>query len=112
MKKDEYFENSLRSAVGISYKVQDVLTVRAGIAYDESPIEQAYRSISIPDSNRIWYSTGLSYHFKNASSFDLGMSFIKGEEVEFTETDDAGQAWQFISKGDATLVSAQYNYRF
>ncbi|WP_281557606.1 outer membrane protein transport protein [Thalassomonas sp. RHCl1] len=110
--KDEYFENSVRSAVGISYNLEDVLTLRAGLAYDETPIEQAYRSISIPDSNRIWYSTGMTYHFKNASSFDLGMSFIKGEEVEFTETDDLGQAWQFTSNGDATLVSAQYNYRF
>ncbi|WDE08004.1 outer membrane protein transport protein [Thalassomonas viridans] len=110
--KDEFFENSVRSAVGISYNVQDVLTLRAGVAYDETPIEQAYRSISIPDSNRIWYSTGLTYHFKDASSFDFGMSFIKGEEVEFTETDDSGQAWQFTSNGDATLVSAQYNYRF
>jgi len=110
--KEENFENSTRSSLGVSYDFDEAITFRAGIAYDETPVQQAYRSISIPDSNRVWYSTGFSYRFKNASSADFGFSYVKGQEETFTETDDFGQQWQFNSSGDALIMSAQYNYRF
>jgi len=52
--------------------------VRAGIAFEKSPVTDGVRTTRIPDNDRMWYSVGASY--KPASlkgfTFDAGYSFI------------------------------------
>jgi len=110
--KQENFSDSLRYAVGASYQLNSNVTLRTGIAYDQTPTDEDHRSISIPDSDRIWISGGVNYSFDNQSSVDFGVSIIQGNTETFTETDDLGQQWTFESKGDAYIVSAQYNHVF
>ena len=110
--KEENFSNSMRYALGATYQLSSNIKLRTGIAYDESPADENHMSISIPDTNRIWLSGGLNYTFTNKSSLDFGVSIVKGEAQTFTETDDFDQDWTFESKGDAYLVSAQYNHVF
>lgn len=110
--KEENFSNSMRYAVGATYQVSSRVTLRTGIAYDQSPADESHLSISIPDTNRVWLSGGLNYAFDNKSSLDFGVSIVKGETQTFTETDDIMQDWTFESQGDAYLVSAQYNHVF
>jgi len=69
-------------------------------------------SISIPDSDRMWFSTGVNYRLSDHSSVDFGVTYIKGKEESFTEKDTIGQAWSYTSEGNATLVSLQYNYAY
>ncbi|KGJ94949.1 outer membrane protein transport protein [Colwellia psychrerythraea] len=110
--KEENFSDSMRYALGATYQLSSKVTLRTGIAYDESPADENHMSISIPDTNRVWLSGGLNYTFDNKSSLDFGVSIVKGETQTFTETDDFKQDWTFESQGDAYLVSAQYNHVF
>jgi len=110
--KQENFSDSLRYAVGATYQISSNVTLRTGIAYDQTPTDEDHRSISIPDSDRIWISGGVNYSFDNLSSVDFGVSIIQGNTETFTETDDLGQQWTFESEGDAYIVSAQYNHVF
>jgi long-chain fatty acid transport protein len=110
--KQENFSNSLRYAVGATYQISSNVTLRTGIAYDQTPTDEDHRSISIPDSDRIWISGGVNYSFDDRSSVDFGVSIIQGNTETFTETDDLGQQWTFESEGDAYIVSAQYNHVF
>ena len=109
--KEEDFKNAMRYALGADYKLNNGITLRAGIAYDKSPADQ-HMSISIPDTNRLWLSTGLNYELSHDSSIDLGVAYLKGEKQNFTETDNLGGAWAFSSQGNALLLSAQYNIWF
>jgi len=71
--KDGYFYS-----IGGEYMIDPAWTVRAGIAYEKSPISDSVRTTRIPDNDRVWYSVGASY--KPASikglTLDLGYSFI------------------------------------
>lgn len=65
-------------SLGGEYIVNPAWTVRAGIAFEKSPITDGVRTARIPDNDRTWYSVGASY--KPASlrgfTFDAGYSFI------------------------------------
>jgi len=50
-----------RFAAGGTYKWSDRLTLRGGMAYDESPVPDAYRGPGVPDSNRIVAALGFGY---------------------------------------------------
>jgi long-chain fatty acid transport protein len=110
--KEENFSNSFRYALGGSYQLNKNIKLRAGFAYDATPTDSNHLSISIPDSNRKWLSTGASYKVDNTSSVDMGLTFIKGQERTFNEIDNLGSQWAFRSQGDALIFSAQYNHTF
>ncbi|WP_371187298.1 outer membrane protein transport protein [Thalassotalea maritima] len=107
--KVEDFSDSYRYALGGTYQYNSDVTVRFGIAYDETPSSPAHMSISIPDNNRVWYSTGFNYKIDDNSSIDFGVTYIQGKGASFTEADNLGQQWQFYSEGNATLIGLQYN---
>ncbi|MEQ1711822.1 MAG: outer membrane protein transport protein, partial [Hyphomicrobium sp.] len=49
-------------AIGGEYDVSPALTVRAGVAYETSPIDRpSARLLQLPDNDRIWASLGASY---------------------------------------------------
>jgi long-chain fatty acid transport protein len=110
--KDENFSNSMRYAIGGDYKYNEHLKLRAGVAYDESPADRHHMSISIPDTNRTWFSFGGEYQLTTKSTIDLGVSILRGETQNFVESDNLGQQWGFESKGHATVLGAQYNLQF
>ncbi|MEL7286560.1 MAG: outer membrane protein transport protein, partial [Pseudomonadota bacterium] len=116
--KEENFSDSMRYSIGTDYQYSDALLLRAGIAYDESPADQSHLSISIPDTDRFWFSFGGNYAFSENSNVDLGVSILRGKTQNFSEKDSLaaslGQdvSWEFESKGHAVLVGAQYNYKF
>lgn len=116
--KEENFSDSMRYSIGTDYQYSDALLLRAGIAYDESPADKSHLSISIPDTDRFWFSFGGNYAFSENSNVDLGVSILRGKTQNFSEKDSLaaslGQnvSWEYESKGHAVLVGAQYNYTF
>ena len=65
-------------SLGGEYVIDPAWTVRAGIAYEKSPITDDIRTARIPDNNRMWYSVGASYKPPSVKGliFDVGYSFI------------------------------------
>ncbi|MCK3658400.1 hypothetical protein A4G18_06685 [Pasteurellaceae bacterium Pebbles2] len=108
--KDEKFRNSSRLALGATYNVNDALTVRAGIAYDETAAND-HHSISIPDTDRVWYSAGATYRFTPDLSVDVGFAHLRGANNSFVEK-EAGIATQVKTKATANLYGLNLNYRF
>ncbi|MBI1386187.1 MAG: aromatic hydrocarbon degradation protein [Rhizobiales bacterium] len=57
------WEDAWFASVGFEYDYSADTTFRAGLAYEESPIQAAAnRLTAVPDNNRIWLSAGLSTH--------------------------------------------------
>ncbi|GAA3527959.1 outer membrane protein transport protein [Zobellella aerophila] len=105
--KDEQFKNSWRVSAAATHRLDERWTLRGGVAYDRSPVREAFRSISIPDSNRVWYSLGSTYSYNQQLSFDASFAFLNGKKVDVKEDN-----FEFISGGDAYLFGLQMNYRF
>ncbi|MGE6108981.1 outer membrane protein transport protein [Aeromonas sobria] len=115
LQKDEKFKDAFRYSIGGTWYVNPSWEARVGLAYDRTPIEAEYRSLSIPDSDRVWYSAGATYHINPDMSVDFGMTYIDGKEVKVNEgvPDHNSQLrWQGTSHGDAFLAAAQFNMQF
>lgn len=71
-------------SVGGEYDVNDRLTVRSGIGWELSPVNEDNRATRLPDDDRLWVSAGLSYAPNDRYEFDLGYSYIRtfGTEIE------------------------------
>lgn len=109
--KEENWNGAYRYAVGGSYQHTPDLTFRAGIAYDESPVAEENRSLSIPDSNRIWYSAGANMLLSETMDLDLAYTHIDGEKVDVYETSSIGTVFEGTSEGNADIVAVQLNVK-
>lgn len=115
LNKPEKFKDSTRYSIGGTWYINPAWEARLGFAYDNSPIEAEYRSLSIPDSDRVWYSAGATYHINTDMSVDFGMAYLDGQEVDVNEglpNHDSLNRWQGSSHGNAFLASAQFNMKF
>ncbi|MDO9925362.1 outer membrane protein transport protein [Glaesserella parasuis] len=123
LQKDKKFNNNSRIALGVSYDVIEALTLRAGIAYDESA-SVAHPSISIPDTDRTWYTLGATYRFTPSLSVDLAYAHLRGSKNTFIESQVLGAQLQngatavksavgeFKVKSTANLYGLNVNYKF
>ncbi len=77
-------------ALGGEYDVNDKLTLRAGGAYEISPIQDATsRLTQLPDADRIWASIGGSYKWNEAMTLDFAYSHVFVEDARFARTPSA-----------------------
>jgi len=105
--KHEGFRDAYRMALGTTYFYDDNWTFRTGVAFDQSPVPAANRSISIPDQNRTWFSLGTTYAFNKDASVDVGLAYMHGQRVTIREG-----SYTFDSEGTAWLSGANFNYSF
>lgn len=115
LQKPENFKDSLRYSIGSTWYINPSWEARIGFAYDNSPIEPEYRSLSIPDSDRVWYSAGATYHIDQDMSVDFGMAYLDGKKVDVSEglpKHESSMRWEGTSHGNAFLASAQFNMKF
>ncbi|OOE70364.1 porin [Salinivibrio kushneri] len=107
LQKDENWDNSWRYALGATYTMDDHWAFRAGYAYDESPVDAEDRTLSIPDSDRHWWSLGTTYTANENLSVDAGFAYLDGDQVDGTE-----DGFAFSAGGDAYIYGLQLNYLF
>ena len=110
--KELQYSNNSRIALGASYNLDEKLTLRAGIAYDQAA-SRHHRSAAIPDTNRTWYSLGATYNL----SVDLGYAYLKGKKVHFKEVQQAAgglitETANYTSQAHANLYGLNLNYSF
>ena len=74
---DFHWDDGWFFALGGEWDYSSRLTLRAGAAYEISPIRHAtQRKINVADSDRIWLSAGASYAATESMSFDVAYSHI------------------------------------
>lgn len=114
--KELQYSNNSRVALGASYNLDEKLTLRAGIAYDQAA-SRHQRSAAIPDTDRTWYSLGATYKFTPNLSVDLGYAYLKGKKVHFKEVQQAAGGYiittaNYTSQAHANLYGLNLNYSF
>jgi long-chain fatty acid transport protein len=78
----ENWEDANFYALGASYQIDNQWKLRLGLAYDDAAVKLDYRTPRIPDSRRIWYSTGLEYKYNENLTFDMGFTYIQAKEAK------------------------------
>lgn len=111
------WKNSMRYSLGVSYKPMDKLTLRAGVAYDETPVPDAkYRTPRIPDTDRTWIAFGLGYKVSDKIIIDVGYAhlFFKTSHIDKDPVGEDSLRGGFKGhyKGHVDIGSLQITYRF
>ncbi|WP_220741494.1 porin, partial [Shewanella algidipiscicola] len=114
------WDDSWLFSVGGTYSLNNTWTLRAGFMADEGVVGEL-SSISIPDSDRKWYTAGATYALSTNTSIDFGIAVVRGEDVHlienssFTDELPIGPNTGLVNattRSNATYYSMQYNYTF
>lgn len=107
-KKEDYDDND-RYSLGFTHYLNQDWTLRAGFALDQ---QAGKTTLSIPDTDRYWYSAGFTYQWNPNLSFDAGITYIQGKSGSFTEENAAGEVLTFDASSSAAIGALQVNYVF
>ncbi len=82
----ENWKDSWFVSLGGEYAYSDTLTLRAGLAYEDSGVPDSTRTPRIPDNNRYWVSVGASYRVNDWLKTNLAYShaFVENGDVALT----------------------------
>ncbi|QPC41773.1 outer membrane protein transport protein [Kaustia mangrovi] len=83
----EHWNDSWFFSLGGEYRWSPALTLRAGVAYEDSGVPTSTRTPRVPDNNRYWVSVGASYAFSERLSFSVAYShlFVEDGKVALEE---------------------------
>lgn len=104
-------------SLGAEYDWSQNLTLRAGGAYEISPIRSPEeRLVQLPDNDRIWASIGATYEWSAALSFDLAYShlFVEDGLLDRQPASLALRPLRLLAEADSSLdiisVSMKWKY--
>ncbi len=105
---EERFDDAWRFAVGANYRYDGRWMFRGGLAYDQSPVQDAYRTVRLPDADRTWLALGAQYRYSQNLWFDVGAAYIW---VRSASINDMGSTNLGIppSVAQNALVNGSYN---
>jgi long-chain fatty acid transport protein len=113
----ENFKDTWRFSAGFNYQYNEKTVLRAGVAYDQSPVNDTDRSARLPDNDRTWLTIGGRFKYSTALNFDVGAAYIF---VKDGSVDNSGNPASIAANGlingdfksNVVVVSAQANYRW
>jgi long-chain fatty acid transport protein len=78
---------------GVEYQANERLTLRTGIGYELSPIDDQVRTPLIPDANRFWASVGASYVIIKGLKADVAYSHVYEPNASVNISPTSGNPW-------------------
>lgn len=121
MVKEENWKDNYRFALGATYQLDSKLALRSGVAYDMGAVSDQNRTITIPETDRIWLSIGAGYEVTEQFTVDAGFTYIVAKDASIKESrgyesDDkaaaVGGTFTGQTTGSVWLLGVQASYRF
>lgn len=108
---EENWSDSYRYSLGANYHLNDQLTLRGGVAFDETPVSDAFRTARIPDEDRTWIAFGAQYRLSRKSAIDVGYAhlFIRDAAIDKAEN---GVTLAGSYEASVDILSAQLTLDF
>jgi long-chain fatty acid transport protein len=118
---DESWKDVWAVSVGGTYQLSDRIALRAGYAFDQSPVDDEHRTARVPSSDRQWITTGAQYIVNNDLSIDVAAGYLfmntmslseVNKKVDNSNKDADGVGVTGEYEIDVFALSAQVNYKF
>jgi long-chain fatty acid transport protein len=109
------FDDTVRVAIGGNYKWSGPWTLKAGVAFDQSPVPNAEdRSVRLPDNDRVWFSLGAAYQASRSGRFDVGYTFIQVKDADINNNQAAAGRGivRGTYEGRVNILSLSYQHSF
>lgn len=114
----ESWNDTMRYSLGLDWQMSNRVTLRTGIAYDETPVpSDERRTPRIPGNNRTWLSFGGTYVISEAFTVDIGYSHLFIPDTHINNTVESSQpALAATLKGtyesSVDILSAQLRWNY
>lgn len=100
-------------ALGLNYRLGPQWLLRAGVAYDESPVpDAAHRTPIGPDNDRRWYALGATYAPGAAFSVDAALAYIDMDDALINNTDSQNHTLTGRYRLSGGFLSVQASWRY
>lgn len=66
------YKDAWRVAIGQEYEARENVFLRAGVAYDGSPVNQRVTTVRLPDGDRVWLTLGIGAQVTDSLTIDVG----------------------------------------
>lgn len=88
------FKNTFSFALGTEYDFSDGFSWQLGYLFDQTPTRDNFRGSAIPDANRNWLTTGVTWQFMPGVSANVGYAhiFVSDETINVTRDASIGFA--------------------
>ncbi len=96
------FNDAWRVALGVNYYLDERWTLKGGVAFDESPVDDANRTVRLPDSDRLGVSVGAKYRFAGAGAVDIGYAHLFAGNSAINQT-------RAVAPSFSTTVAGEYD---
>ncbi|MGY1489069.1 OmpP1/FadL family transporter [Methylobacillus pratensis] len=109
------WNDSYRISLGGNYRYNDQLTLRAGVAYDQTPVpDSSHRTPRIPDADRTWFAVGASWKLDSFNTIDVGYAYLRMKDSSIDNSSEGAVRHniqgEFSSK--VNILSAQWSHSF
>lgn len=108
----ENWKDTWRVSVGSNYHYSQRWMARIGVAFDQAPVSDAYRTVRIPDGNRTWLALGGQYKPDEADAFDFAYAHLFVGNVSINQPSAANGTVNGSYNDSVDIVSVQYSHRF
>ena len=87
----ENWDNTMRYSIGVNYHYTGTIKLRAGVAYDEEPISNQFRTVRIPGNDRKWLTFGAGWQTTPTTKLDIGYAhlFVSDTKINDNQTSTA-----------------------
>jgi long-chain fatty acid transport protein len=116
------FDDAWRIAVGVNYHHDANWLFRGGLAYDQTPVQDAFRTVRLPDADRTWLAGGVRYQVNPQLWLDFGAAYlwVRGAGIDDIGSSSLGQPPSAAASGRVNgnydnytvIVSGQLTYAF
>lgn len=103
------WKDSTGYALGFTHACSDKLTLRAGLAYDNTPVAPADRSVRLPSADRRIASLGAGYKLSPSQTIDVSYAYVDEETAEVRRPAEAYSA-DFHNR--ASVYGLQFTQKF
>jgi long-chain fatty acid transport protein len=117
---EQRWKDSWFLSAGAEYRLTDTLTLRGGVAWDQTPVRTEHRTPRIPDTDRTWLSFGATWQALPKLALTAAYTHVFAGDAELRLRDRGGPGTSDFLRGnlDATarasvnIVSVQARYTF
>jgi len=107
---DTYFVS-----LGANYKPDEKWVFHTGVAFDQSPVRDAYRTARIPDSSRYWTAFGTTYNISTAMNVNVAYAHLFADKASINEEASATAGTGTLTgsyDNSVDIVSASFVLKF
>lgn len=110
--QEEDWRDTFRYALGLHYAPADEWLLRAGIAYDETPVQDGLRNPGIPGHDRLILGLGAGHRLSDAITLDVAYVYAREQGASVNQFRPASGTVRGEYHNSIHILSGQLTWRF